>query len=264
MLLYNLVSDYDFNKSLTDSISNAKNWNEINKILKKNKISSNFLPKILSTAFFLRDVPDPIPYSLAFSLMREFKNKHRTFNEDRVDGAKELYIKLEKLIKKNITDKISELRKIKNTSQGWVTIKFGCNQHFKNFDIIVGFAYQLNGDITWFYSNPTQNELKKINDYDKYNDSLIPPAIPKTQGIAFKVFPIVNQTDINNSLETWLSGFGDNDKIYIYPGYSNYTTLVLSNDDSLDTKIDSIQPRVLNEIAFDQGQACCPPRLLNN
>lgn len=260
MLLYNLVSDYDLNKSLTDSISNAKNWNEINKILKKNKISPKFLPKILSTAFLLRDVPDPIPYSLAFSLMKEFKNKHQTFNGDRVDGAgNALYIKIEKLLKRNITDKIIELRNIQNTRQGWITFKFGCNPQFKNFDIIIGFAYQLIGNITWFYSNPTQNELNQINNYDRYNRSLNPSAIPETQGIAFKLFPFVNQTDINNSLETWLSGFGDNDKIYIYPGYSNYTTLVLSNDDSLDTKIDSIQPMILNEIAFDQGQACCPP-----
>lgn len=256
MLHYNLISDNNTAEATAKAINSSKNWLEIKKILRANKINPKLLPKIISS-FLLGEIPN----SQAFNFMKEFRNKHSTFDLGFDPTGKQKYIKIDKLKKGDIAKQISDVKQFKTTSdEGWVTFKFACNPQFKNFDVIVGYAHKSNGN--WLYSNLNQQETDQVNNYNKYNYSpTFPGGTVKSQGIAFKVFPLTTPKEINDSIEKWLNGFlNPQDKVYMYPGYSSYTTFVLSNDSDLDTKIGTSSSVILNALAFDLGSTCCPPQ----
>ncbi|AEI49254.1 hypothetical protein [Runella slithyformis] len=256
MLHYTLVSDNKTSEQIAKAINSTKNWLEIKKILHANKLDSKLLPKIISS-FILGEIPN----ERAFEFMRGFKSKHPSFDLGVDPTGKQKYIKIDKLKKKDITKQISDVKQFIPTSQeGWVTFKFGCNPQFKNFDVIVGYAHKSNGN--WYYSNLNQQETVQVNNYNSYNNSTtFPINTVKSQGTAFKVFPLTTQDEINDSIETWLKVFpNNNDKVYMYPGYSSYTNFVLSNDSDLTTKIETTDSEILKALAFDLGSTCCPPQ----
>lgn len=255
MLHLKIVSENKNIEQIAQAINVSKNWLDIKKVLNANNISHNLVPKIISS-FFVGEIPN----KLAFNFMKGFKKQHPIFDIGVDVSGKEKYIKIDKLIKRNITKEIYDVKQFMGTSQeGWVTFKFGCNAQFKDFDVIVGYAHKFNGN--WIYSNMNQQEMSQFDNYRVYNESTkIPVNTVRSQGVAFKVFPL-RIDEIKDSIETWLSGFSNpDDKVYVYPGYSTYTTIVLSNDSALDEKVETIDNTTLNALSFDLGSTCCPPQ----